>query len=150
MKYVFNLLLGFFALIIHAEAHKFAPPTLVTLSRSDIVYMARVTSVKEGDRGLTSKKITFTLTDLLSKGSLVDPPPALILTPFDNGLYEVNSKWILVHSQSGFKDCVGWAMKGDCEWLPISITGEGDMAIAQWLGPIDKVRVYLQQHPYKP
>ncbi len=50
----------------------------------------------------------------------------------------------------GFKNCVGWALKGDCEWLLIRVTGEGDKATAQWLGSLDKIHEYLNQHPTKP
>ena len=40
-------------------------------------------------------------------------------------------------------------MEGDCEWLPISVTGEGDGTTAEWLGSLDKVRGYLREHPQK-
>jgi hypothetical protein len=73
----------------------------------------------------------------------------LFLTSY-GGDFKTDSVWILVHNGSGFKDCVGWALKGDCEWLPIQVTGDGAKQTAQWLGPLAKVRDYLKAHPYKP
>jgi len=42
------------------------------------------------------------------------------------GGFEVNSEWILVHHVGGFKDCVGWALKGGLRMAPVRITRDGD------------------------
>jgi hypothetical protein len=119
-----------------AVAHPFSPPSLDGVAHSDTVYLVHVNSTnKDG--------VSFTITEVL-KGQSRCP---LILNPFGNN-YPTNSEWILVHNSSGFKNCVGWALKGDCEWLPIRISTEGGRATAQWLGALDTVREYIHQHRY--
>jgi len=137
MKRLLFVALALFAFIRLADAHAFAPPGVASVAASDAVYLVRVASVKDG-------KVTFSITEVL-RGK---PQDSLSLTPYTGG-FEVNSEWILVHHVGGFKDCVGWALKGDCEWLPVRITRDGDKATAQWLGPLDQVREYLRQHPAK-
>ena len=91
-------------------------------------------------------KITFSITEVL-RGK---PRYSLILTAYEDTDFKEKTEWILVHNASGFKDCVGFAIAGDCEWLPIRVTGYGDKATAQWIGPLDKAREYLRQTSPKP
>jgi len=61
--------------------------------------------------------------------------------------YTESSPWLLIHNPKGFPNCVGWAMKGDCEWWPIRIKDEAGKPTAQWLGSLDDVRKYIRDHP---
>jgi len=150
MKHFLLSCLTFLIFISLCEAHKFAPPTLETLAKSGLIWIVRVASNKTVVPGSSPEKITFSITDVLREPDNSEPPPFEALIPYPGSDFKEGSEWILVNNPSGFKGCVGWATKGDCEWLPIRVTGEGDKAIAQWLGPLDKIKEYLNQHPYKP
>jgi len=150
MKRFLLCCLSFLILISVSYAHLFAPPTFETLAKSPLIWSVRVTSTKGVVSDSSSKKITFAVTDVLREPDSSEPPPTIVLTAYSDSNFKEGSEWILVNHPGGFKGCVGWAEKGDCEWLPIGVTRDGDKVTAQWLGPIDKVREYLIQHPNKP
>jgi len=91
-------------------------------------------------------KVIFSVAEVL-RGK---PRSSLILHAYSNDDFKEKTEWILVHIASGFKDCVGFAIAGDPEWLPIRVTGYGDKAAAQWIGSLDKAREYLHQASLKP
>jgi hypothetical protein len=144
MKRAFFVFLAFLALMRFASAHAFFAPTLETLAKSDSIYLVRVASITEGGQGRPQSKVTFSVTEVL-KG---DTRSLFVLIPYIPNKFKINSEWILFHHPSGIKDCVGWAILGDCEWLPISANRDGDKVTAQWVGSLDTIRDYLHQHPH--
>lgn len=142
----FFLCFGFLALTRMVDAHPFSPPSLQSVASSDAVYLVQVSSVNEHQEGPYMGKITFSIIEVL-RGKARS---SLILTEYEDADFKEKTECILVHNASGFKDCVGFAIAGDCEWLPIGVTGYGDKATAQWIGSLDKVREYLHQASPRP
>jgi hypothetical protein len=155
-KILFCLLFPF--LSGFALAHPVSIRSLDMVGRSDAVYLARVISVKEHRDGASDNQITFSITKTLRGPTLTlrqfSPMVGgvsatfLVLTGYEDFNPKVNSEWMLLHNPSGFKACVGWAMEGDCEWLPLTVGRDGDKITTE-VGPIDKVSDYLEDHPYK-
>jgi hypothetical protein len=146
MKSVLSLCLFFFALTRFADAHPQSIPTLDYVAGSDAVYLVKVSSAQVHQDGAHIGNITFSVTEVMRGQSR----PSLTLTAYEDYDFKENTEWIIFHHPGGFKDCVGWAMEGDCEWLPLRITRDGDKVTAQWVGPLDQVREYLRQHPHQP
>ena len=115
------------------------------MAASGDVYLVRVVPGSANSDSVNPAKINFTVTEVLRGRA----ESSFALEPSPGEAYKADSECILIHNPGGFKDCVGWAMKGDCEWLPIPVTRNGNQATAQWLGPLDQVRDYLRQHPKK-
>ncbi len=123
-----------------ADAHAFSAPTLATVAGSDAIYVIKVTSHESGPwLGSISVLVTETL-----RG---DSAKTLTLSEYSE--LPVNTEWLIFHHPNGFKGVVGWAIAGDCEWLPISLTRKDDKLVAEWIGPMDQVRDYLRTHPLK-
>ena len=145
MKRLALFLFAFIAGALSAAAHDFAPPTLQYVAASDSVYLVKAVSIAPGPDSVHLAKVTFVVIEVL-KGP---KQSKFELEQFESDPDKKGSEWIIIHNPTGFKDCVGWAMEGNCEWLPIAITRNGDSVTAQWLGPLNKVREYLHQHPKK-
>jgi hypothetical protein len=146
MNRVSLVLTTLLALMGSAGAHPFAPPTLDYVAKSDVVYLVRAGSSVPGPDSVHPAKVVFSITEVL-RGN--DHAP-LVLSAYEWNPYPKDSEWIIFHNSSGFKDCIGWAMEGDCEWLPIKVTRDGGKESAEWVGPLDGVRQYLHDHPAKP
>ncbi len=114
MKRIFCLCIAFFALVRLADAHDYAPWPYY-LAGADQVCLAQVTSVE-------GKKVTFAVAEVL-RGK---PAKKLVLVPYPDGeTYPLKSEWLLVSCPTGFKGGVGYAIKGDCEWIPGAVTRAG-------------------------
>jgi hypothetical protein len=120
-----------------ASAHEQEAPDLATIAGSDSVYLVKVTTSVNG-------RTSFSVDDVLRGPSR----PSLTLQPYLGGdTFPKDSKWILFRHAGGFKDCVGWAIKGDCEWLPVSATKGVGTAVSGYRFSVDQIRNYLHQHP---
>jgi hypothetical protein len=146
MKKALLVLVVFLTFIRFASAHPWAPPDLGYVAGSDSVYLVKVISSASGPDSVHPAKITLAVTEVL-RGPLQSK---FMLAAYEDYDFKKDTEWIIFHNPSGFKDCVGWAMEGDCEWLPIPVTRDGDKVTAKWVGPLDTVKEYLRQHPYKP
>jgi hypothetical protein len=123
-----------------ANAHIQVAPDLTTIAKSDSVYVTRVTASVNG-------RISFSVNEVLRGAAR----SSLVLQPYLGGdSFLKNSNWILFRHAGGFKDCVGWAMKGDCEWLPVSATRGAGTAVSGYRFSVDQIRNYLRQHPASP
>jgi hypothetical protein len=140
------LALWLFGAMQFCEGHPFAPPTLAYVANSDSVYFVRTESSEAGPDSVHPAKVKFSITEVL-RGQT---QPPLTLLAYEWNPFKTGTEWIIFHNTSGFKNCVGWAMEGDCEWLPIQVTRKGDHLDAEWLGPMDGVVKYLHDHPVKP
>jgi hypothetical protein len=128
------------------EAHTFIPPTLDTVAASDTVYLAHIDAIELHNKGgAPADKVIYSIIEVL-RGA---PRSKMDLTEYPGSDFKVGTNWILYRYSAGSKDCVGRSMEGDCEWLPIFVTGQDGQANGQWVGPIDNLKAYLQQHPYK-
>jgi hypothetical protein len=127
-----------------ALAHPVSIRSLNMVGSSDAVYLVRVTSVKDHRDGAYDNRINFSTTHVLRGPS----KPLFALTGYEDFNPKVGSEWILLHNPSGFKACVGWAMEGDCEWLPLTVSHQGNETVTE-VGSLTKVSDYLASHPYK-
>lgn len=146
MKRILAVLLIAIAPSAIAHAHAFSPPTLDWLPRSDAVYLVKVATNSEKAPGTASSTVTFSVEEAV-RGKTRAP---LVLHPYPDmyfDKYTEGSRWILIHNPQGFPNCVGWAMKGDCEWWPVRIEDKAGKPTAQWLGSLDDVRNYIHDHP---
>jgi hypothetical protein len=123
MNRIFLSVVLLLASFLPASAHASGPLTGY-LRGADTVYIARVTTLQGGS-------ITFAITGTI-RGL---PVRTLQLHTLSGGpgagcgnSFTVKSEWLLVSCPVGFsKDTVGWAMKGDCGWIPgkiVEIGGE--------------------------
>ena len=131
------------------------------------VYLVQATSV---DRN----KATFTVTEVLRGKAVLN----LTLEIYPGGeSYTPKSEWLLVScTPHGLSHAsVGWAMKGDCGWIPAKVVRQtGKIYIVDWTSRIsavekepfgikwdvtpdgvrcltlDHVKLILQQTPKKP
>jgi hypothetical protein len=114
------------------------------LASSDAVYLVKVRSESPAFDP-TMGKITFTITEVLRGAN----HSALKLSSYGGADFKPESEWVLYHHPTGLKDSVGWLLKGDCEWLPIRVTRADGTMKAEWIGSLDKLRKYLELHPFE-
>ena len=146
MKSAFLVLFAFVAFTLFASAHPYSPPTLDWLPRSDGVYLVTADSIKVLNDGFKTETVNFSIIEVLHGKS----QDSLTLTAVEGCTFILHAKYILIHNPGGFKDCVGWTLKGDPEWWPVGITGDGDKATAKPLGSLAEIRQYLHEHSTKP
>jgi len=126
MKRILSLCIALLALARIADAHAYSPWPYY-LAGADQVCLAQVTSVK-------ANKITFAVTEIL-RGK---PAAGLVLVGYlGNDLkYTPKSEWLLVSCPTGFKGTVGYAIKGDCGWIPGSVIRSDGKAFVPCSFPI--------------
>jgi hypothetical protein len=109
-----------------AQAHP-GSPIADYLPPAGNVYLAQVSSIDSG-------KITFAVTGVL-RGKLVQ---SLVLSPYlgSREAYTLKSEWLLVSCVPG-SNSVGWAMEGDCGWIPAKVVRQGGKVyIVDWTSHI--------------
>jgi hypothetical protein len=126
------------------SAHTQSPPDLATIAHSDTIYLVEVDSIT-ATQGDVAESITVSVLETL-RGK---PVLSMTLEPYGvRDFTTTGTKWILFrHPGGGFKDCVGWATKGDCDWIPISVTPNLGIGCARYRFSVDQIRNYLNQHP---
>jgi hypothetical protein len=129
--------LAFLSLGQFALAHLQGAPDLGTIAKSDAVYLVIA--------GSSSGAHTLFRVDEILRGS---QRASLNLQPYPGGdSFFAGSSWIIFRHSGGFPDCVGWAMKGDCEWLPVSATPGIGTSVSVYRYSVKQIKDYLKSHP---
>jgi hypothetical protein len=117
--YLFCLLLVISPIL---RAHT-STPLISYLGSAETVCLVQVISID-------GNKITFVVTQIL-KGK---PGASLILLPYPGQQkYVPKSEWLLVSCSAGDKRTVGWALDGDCGWIPGTVVRkDNEIYIQDW------------------
>jgi hypothetical protein len=134
MRLFFSIFCALIISQLPVSAHLPAPLTWY-LDNTKTACLAKVTTV-DGNR------ISFVVADVL-KGKV---DHTLILERYpDFEKYAPNSEWLLTSCSWGSGNTLGWAMKGDCGWIPAAVvrTG-GKVYVTDWTSNIpDKAALTL-------
>jgi hypothetical protein len=136
----FVLVIAFLSLVRIASAHLQAAPDLGTIATSDEVYLVHAGEVSGSHRAF--------LVDEVLRGP---QRTSLSLEPYPGGdTFTAGSAWIIFRHKGGFPNHVGWAMKGDCEWLPVSAKPGIGTRVSRYHYSVDEIRAYLKTHSPNP